>query len=85
MRGGSSSDYLQFWREGVTLFTRVRQLAERRDTMRPDPIIEEFLGDARARGGRADEAFAHYQESYTRDSNGNPRHYNHMPEYPVAH
>ena len=75
---GVSRYYLQFWRDGVTLFTRVRQMEP------PDPMIEEYLGDALASAGRSDEAFAHYQQSCRLDPKGDLCHYN-VAEYLFAH
>jgi len=71
----ASRYYLAFWHDGITLFTRVRQVAEH-----PDPMIEEYFADALANAGRADEAFSHYRESCDLQPNGDLCHYN-MAEY----
>ncbi len=74
----TSRYYLQFWRDGVTLFTHVRQVEP------PDPMIEEYLADALASSGRSDAAFLHYQESCRMAPGGDLCHYN-MAEYLFAH
>ncbi len=71
----ASRYYLQFWHDGATLFTRARLVAKY-----PDPMIEEFLGDALASAGLPDDAFQHYEESCRLAPNGDLCHYN-MAEY----
>lgn len=71
----ASRYYLQFWSDGVTLFTRASLMAKR-----PDPMIEELMGDALASAGRSDEAFQHYVESGRLAPSGDLCHYN-MAEY----
>ncbi|MGA7295321.1 MAG: tetratricopeptide repeat protein [Terriglobales bacterium] len=50
--------YLQYWQNGVTLFTRAAAVS-----VRPDPAIEEALADAMFSTGRLDEAYRHYGET----------------------
>jgi len=52
----TSSHYLQYWQNGVLLFTRARAVAPRSDA-----IIEEALADALGFAGRVDEALEHYR------------------------
>jgi protein O-mannosyl-transferase len=56
--GISTTSYLKYWQNGVTLFGRARALATK-----SDPALEEALGDALIGAGRYDEAFAHYRET----------------------
>lgn len=50
--------YLPYWQNGVILFTRASEMAGR-----PDPSIEEALGDALTAVGRYPDAFQHYRET----------------------
>lgn len=50
--------YLPYWRNGVILFTRASEMAGR-----PDPSIEEALGDALTAVERYPDAFQHYRET----------------------
>jgi hypothetical protein len=56
--GVAAAGYLQYWQNGVTLFTHAGTVAGR-----PDSEFEEDLGDALASSGRIDEAFAHYRQA----------------------
>ena len=52
----ASSHYLQYWQNGIVLFTRARAVAPRSDA-----IIEEALADSLGFAGRVDEALEHYR------------------------
>lgn len=54
----ATTQYLPYWQNGVKLFTHARAVADR-----PDPAIEEALGDAMFFAGRVDDAFQHYREA----------------------
>jgi protein O-mannosyl-transferase len=56
--GATAANYLQYWHNGVTLFTRARTVNKT-----PDPVIEEALADALLFSGRLDDAFQHYRET----------------------
>lgn len=62
-------NYLQYWQNGVSLFTRASAIAGRTDF-----IIEEGLGDELIVAGRYDEAFEHFQQSCRLN-----------PDYPLCH
>jgi len=55
-----SSWYLQFWQNGVKLFTRASVTAGS-----PNILIEIDLADALLNAGRVNEAYVHYQEACT--------------------
>jgi tetratricopeptide (TPR) repeat protein len=50
--------YLRYWQNGVSLFTQASLIAGR-----PDPALEEALGDSLLAAGRFEEAFRHYRET----------------------
>ncbi len=50
--------YLNFWTDGVRLFTHASIVAER-----PDPVIEEALADSFLIEGHYDQALPHYREA----------------------
>jgi hypothetical protein len=54
----ATANYLQYWQDGVTLFTKASMVAGK-----PDFTIEESLGDALVPTGRYTEAFQHYREA----------------------
>src|SRR5208337_261881 len=54
----ATTQYLPYWQNGGKLFTHARAVADR-----PDPAIEEALGDAMFFAGRVDDAFQHYREA----------------------
>ncbi len=63
--------YLQYWQNGVKLFTQSRIVAGR-----PDFMLEELLADAMVSAGRVDEAFQHYREACVVRPNYAQCHYN---------
>jgi protein O-mannosyl-transferase len=67
--GAAAANYLQYWQNGVTLFTRASAMNKT-----PDPVIEEALADALLSSGRLDDAFQHYRETCVL-----------RPDYPVCH
>lgn len=54
----ATADYLKYWQNGVSLFSRASVLAAR-----PDPALEEALGDALMNAGSYNQAFEHYRET----------------------
>lgn len=54
----ATNHYLQYWQNGVRLFTQASTVAGR-----PNDFIEKSLGDSEAFQGRFDEAFLHYREA----------------------
>ena len=62
---------LQYWRNSVSLFTRARQLASR-----PDPVIENNLGQALFLVGRQDEALEHFKLAVALDRQNAGAYYN---------
>ncbi|HWR15782.1 MAG TPA: tetratricopeptide repeat protein [Terriglobales bacterium] len=54
----ASYHYVQYWRNGVVLFTRAAQVEKT-----PEPMIENLLADALLVSNRMDEAFEHYKRS----------------------
>ena len=63
--------YLQYWQNGVKLFTQASIVAGR-----PDPTIEKSLGDSMAFVGRYDEALPHYREACVLQTNDAVCHFN---------
>ena len=62
--------YLAFWEDGVTLFAQARVAYGR-----PHMWLEQLYGNALLSAGRTNEAFQHYQESCTLDSENQYCHY----------
>jgi tetratricopeptide (TPR) repeat protein len=54
----ATSRYLQYWQNGVKLFTHAHMAA-----WRPDPVIEESLAEALFANSQYDEAFQYSQEA----------------------
>lgn len=67
----STSRYLQYWGNGLSLITRARVVAGK-----PDWMLEELFADTLLTAGRANEAFEHYSEACTLDPNLADCHYN---------
>jgi hypothetical protein len=67
----TTTQYLQYWQNGVKLFTHTRIVVGR-----PDGAIEEDLADETYSAGHIDEAFAHYREACILRPNYATCHYN---------
>jgi protein O-mannosyl-transferase len=66
----ASSNYLQYWQNEVSLFTRARDVAAG-----PDSLIESSLAAGLRDAGQTDEALSHYQLSCALDSESPFCHY----------
>ena len=64
-------NYLQYWQNGIKLFTRAGDVADRQDAS-----IEEDLADAFMSAGRVDDAFQHYRKSCELNPKSAECHYN---------
>jgi hypothetical protein len=62
---------LQFWRNGVSLFTHAAQVEKA-----PDSMLENMIGDAYDADGRRDEALEHYRRSCELEPQFDLCHYN---------
>ena len=69
--GIATARYLQYWQDGVKLLSHAEIVAGR-----PDPGLEEFLGDELAYAGRLSEAYQHYGEACILLPNNPTCHYN---------
>lgn len=63
--------YLQYWQNGVALFTHARDVA-----VVPDRPIEMFLADSLFSAGQIDRAYQHYEEACALDPRLDICHYN---------